>query len=473
MTSDRYRPQFHFTPLQNWMNDPNGLVYFNGEYHLFYQYNPYDRAWGHMHWGHAVGPDLVHWHHLPVALHEETDTGITMFSGCAVVDWQDTSGFGSEGRPAIIATYTGDHRPVPLEDIHIAYSTDLGRSFTKYAGNPVIDAGSPKFGDPKVFWHEKTKKWIMVNILGNEQGCVVLYGSTDFRNWRYLSRFEAPSVAPAIWECPDLFPLTVDGDTDDIRWMLKINNTDPTGQQTWYFVGEFDGTTFTSESTAEEAAGGDYGEIYAEVTYNDILAADGRRILIGWIRQQPMKERPWTGAQSIPRVLSLHRGKQSPVLRQTPVEEMKALRREHHHWDTVTLLETPPEPTRRLVGGEMEIEAEFEAGDASDFGLHLQMSAGGWARIGYSTADRRLFVDQENGKRVEAPYSLTDRRLHVHVFIDHNLIEVFAGDGETVITTALEPDPLCETVSLYTRGGRAQLIALNAWNLSSALERTI
>jgi len=472
MTTDRYRPQFHFTPLRNWMNDPNGLVYFDDEYHLFYQYNPYDTVWGHMHWGHAVSPDLVHWHHLPIALHEEMDTGITMFSGSAVVDWQNMSGFGNPGHPPIIAIYTGDHRPAPLEDIHIAYSTDHGKSFIKYADNPVIDVGNPKFGDPKVFWHKRTAKWIMVNILGHEQGCVVLYSSTDFRNWTYLSRFEAPDVAPAIWECPDLFPLAVDSDPGDVRCVLKSNNTDPAGQQTWYFVGDFDGTTFASESTAEEAVGRDYGEIYAEMTYNGIPAADGRRILIGWVRQKPSEDRAWTGAQSIPRVLTLRTGDRGLVVCQTPVGEMERLRQEHHHWESVTLPEMSPESAPRLIGGEMEIKAEFEAGDARDIGLRLQMSAGGWARIGYSATDGRLFVDQENGKRVDAPYSLTGRVLKVHVFIDHNLIEVFAGDGETVITTSLAPDPLCETVEVYTEGGTAQLIALDAWRLASALEST-
>lgn len=472
MTADRYRPQFHFTPLRNWMNDPNGLVYVDGEYHLFYQYNPYDKVWGHMHWGHAVSPDLVHWHHLPLALHEEPETGITMFSGSAVVDWQNTSEFGNADHPPIVAIYTGDHRPAPLEDVHIAYSTDLGRSFTKYAGNPVVDVDNPKFGDPKVFWHEQTEKWIMVNILGHEQGCVVLYGSTDFRNWTYLSRFEAPDVAPAIWECPDLFQLAVNGDPSDVRWVLKINNTDPAGQQTWYFIGDFDGTTFASESTAEEAAGRDYGDIYAEVTYNSIPAADGRRILIGWIRQQPVEDRAWTGAQSIPRVLTLRGDDTGLVLCQAPVEEMEALHQEHHHWEMVELSETRPEPTRKLAGDTMEIKTEFEAGAARDIGLHLQMNEGGWARIGYSTANRRLFVDQANGKRVEAPYSLKHRRLKMHVFIDHNLIEIFAGDGDTVITTSLAPDPLCETVEPYAEGGTAQLVALDAWQLASALEST-
>jgi len=468
--TERFRPQFHFTPRQNWMNDPNGLVYYEGEYHLFYQHNPYDKAWGHMHWGHAVSPDLVHWQHLPIALHEEPEKGITMFSGSAVVDWRNTSGFGQKGQPAIVATYTGDHSPTPLEDIHVAYSIDRGRTFTKYDGNPVIDVGNPKFGDPKVFWHKPTKRWIMVTILGHEQGCVVLYGSADLRHWEVLSRFEAPDISPNMWECPDLFPLALDGDPEQIKWVLKVNSTgSPAGQRTWYFVGDFDGTTFASGSTAIEAAGRDYGEIYAEATYNDIPALDGRRILIGWIRQQPIPERPWTGAQSIPRVLTLRSSHGGPVLCQTPIDEMKALRQNHYHRDAATITDTSEQPIQQPQSGGLEIKAELRAGSAAEFGLALRMSQGGEGRIGYSTADEKLFVDQGNGRRVEAPYPLAGGALRLHVFIDHNLVEVFAGDGDTTITTSLEPDPLCKDVQLYADGGSAHLVRLETWRLSSAL----
>jgi sucrose-6-phosphate hydrolase SacC (GH32 family) len=244
---ETYRPQFHFTPEKNWMNDPNGLVYFDGEYHLFYQYNPFGDKWGHMSWGHAVSKDLVHWQNLPVALPEEN--GVMIFSGSAVVDEKNTSGFGLSGKPPIVAIYTGYHPADGRQDQRIAYSTDRGRTWTKYSGNPVIDIMSTDFRDPKVFWYEPGKRWIMVVVLAAERK-VSFYASPDLKRWTHLSDFGPAGAIGGAWECPDLFELPVDGKTGHTKWGLIVNLNPggvAGGSGAQYFIGSFDGTHFSAE----------------------------------------------------------------------------------------------------------------------------------------------------------------------------------------------------------------------------------
>jgi len=239
-----FRPQFHFTPEKNWMNDPNGMVYYDGEYHLFYQYNPFGDKWGHMSWGHAVSPDLVHWQHLPVALAEEG--GVMIFSGSAVVDWNNTSGFGKEGQPPLVAIYTGHYTDKPLQNQNIAYSNDKGRTWTKFTGNPVLDIGQKDFRDPKVFWHEPTRQWVMVVSLPTEHK-VRFYASPNLKEWAHLSDFGPAGCTTGIWECPDLFSLAVDGNTNRTKWVLimNLNPGGPAGGSgCQYFVGQFDGQRF-------------------------------------------------------------------------------------------------------------------------------------------------------------------------------------------------------------------------------------
>jgi fructan beta-fructosidase len=467
--AEEYRPRFHFTPPQNWMNDPNGLVYYKDEYHLFYQHNPYGTAWGHMSWGHAVSPDLMRWEYLPIAILEEPEEGYTIFSGSAVVDWNDTSGFGQGGGPPIVAVYTADHQPGhALQDIHIAYSLDLGRTFTKYVDNPVIDVGDPKFGDPKVFWHEPTGKWIMVNILGQQQGRVVLYGSADLRTWEYLSEFQSPDKAPGIWECPDLFPLPLDGDPQQVKWVLKTNFAD-FSKAMWgsrYFVGDFDGYTFENGVPTPLPVRSDGDQFYAEVTYNDVPQADGRRILIGWIRQSPSETRPWTGMQSIPRVLTLRSRGGGLQVCQSPVAELQTLRGEHFEFRDETISgDSTLLADSGVSGAELEVVAEFERGSAAEFGLRLRLSGNGEAIVGYSVGAGELFVDRCEQGRLATPLPIEGKLMELHVFIDRGVVEVFGGEGEVVITALLDPNPVCEELQLYAQGGDARLAKMDIWKL--------
>ncbi|MEA5455063.1 glycoside hydrolase family 32 protein [Sinomonas sp. JGH33] len=238
--TETYRPQFHYTPAQNWMNDPNGLVYANGQYHLFYQYNPSGNTWGNMSWGHAVSPDLIHWTELPVAIPEDAATMI--FSGSAVLDTNNTSGFGTSTNPPLVAIYTAVNKATGNQSQALAYSTDGGQTFTKYAGNPVLDIGSNNFRDPKVFWYAPGNEWIMAAAL-SDQHKVTFYSSPDFKQWTHLNDFGPAGATGGPWECPDLFPLPDPANPNQQEWVLIVNLNPggvAGGSGAQYFTGSFD-----------------------------------------------------------------------------------------------------------------------------------------------------------------------------------------------------------------------------------------
>lgn len=308
-----YRPQFHFSPEEKWMNDPNGLVYHKGVYHLFYQYYPDDIVWGPMHWGHAVSKDMVHWEHRPIALFPD-EHGL-IFSGSAVVDVNNNSGFGSQENPALVAIFTYhlmEGEKAGRNDFQtqgIAYSLDNGKTWTKYSGNPVIsNNGIKDFRDPKVFWNEKINKWTMLLVAGDH---LQIWESANLKEWEYKSEFGKEQGAHGgVWECPDLFPLKVDG-TKEEKWVLliSINPGAPNGGSgTQYFIGDFDGRKFTSDQ--QTARWIDLGrDNYAGVTYNNVPNND--RIFIGWMsnwdyaRDTPTEK--WRSAMTLPRKLTMQK----------------------------------------------------------------------------------------------------------------------------------------------------------------------
>ncbi|SCF15713.1 levanase [Micromonospora purpureochromogenes] len=259
-----YRPQVHFSPERNWMNDPNGLVWYEGEWHLFYQYNPEGAQWGNMSWGHAVSRDLQHWEELPVAIGYSADEHI--FSGSVVVDERNTSGFGAPGAPAMVAVYTSWYPATGIQAQSLAYSTDRGRTWTKYAGNPVLDLGSREFRDPKVFWDTRSGQWTMAVVLATEHK-VSFYGSSDLRSWRHLSDFGPANAVGGVWEVPDLFELPVDGDPQRRKWVLVVNLNPGAvagGSGAQYFLGDWDGTTFTAETVVEGEPAPPAGKVFAD-----------------------------------------------------------------------------------------------------------------------------------------------------------------------------------------------------------------
>ena len=307
---DPWRPLDHFTPPRNFMNDPNGLVQLGGEYHLFYQHNPEGDTWGHMSWGHATSPDMLRWKDLPVALREED--GVMVFSGSAVRDRRNTSGLCTgHAETCLVAIYTGHGRGRQTQNL--AVSVDSGRTWRKHAGNPVLDVGAKDFRDPKVFWHGPTARWVMVVAL-SDQKQVRFYGSPDLQRWEALSDFGPAGAREAVWECPDLFELPVEGRPGRTRWVLDVDvgggaPAGGTGGQ--YFVGDFDGRRFRSDSPPDAPPRFvDHGrDFYASQSFSDLPEGDGRRIWMGWLSNWDYANveptAPWRGMQSIPRELRL------------------------------------------------------------------------------------------------------------------------------------------------------------------------
>jgi fructan beta-fructosidase len=315
------RPRYHYAPAANWLSDPNGLVWQDGEWHMFYQYNPYGEDWGHMSWGHAVSPDLAHWTELPVALAEADQTMI--FSGSAVIDHRNTAGFGHD---AMIAIYTGARTDRLHQFQCIAASTDRGRTFAKFVGNPVLDRQVPDFRDPNVFWHAPTRRWILVVVLSDENRAL-LYGSADLKVWTELSEISQDGAPGHLWECPFLVELPVQG-TDQTRWLYKVDVlSGAPGSGALYRVGSFDGAAFRPETGWQVADHGD--EFYAAIGWINPRDGQGRPAWIGWMGNHAVQKhlplQGWRGAMSLPRRLSLRREGEGYLLVQTVEPACEAL----------------------------------------------------------------------------------------------------------------------------------------------------
>lgn len=488
--NERYRPQYHYSPRQNWMNDPNGLVYHEGQYHLFHQYNPEGNTWGHMSWYHAVSDDLVHWDHQGVAIPEEGNEMI--FSGSAVVDEGNTSGFGEEGGAApLVAIYTSHYtRPGNDPDFDqaqsLAYSTDGGQTWTKYAGNPVLESEIPDFRDPKVFWYAPEEKWVMVVALPSEHK-VQFYESQNLKAWSLTGEFGPAGATGGVWECPDLFALPVDGDPQDMRWVLDVDLNPGAvagGSGGQYFVGDFDGQTFTEdESTREEGETlwVDYGtDFYAAVTWNNV--PDGRRLWVGWMNNwsyaNEIPTSPWRSAQSIPRELALRTIGGAPRLVQQPVEELQPLRQRAQRLERLAIAPGERSLSERGVSGKaLEIEATLDVGEADRAGLKVRAGEDQETVIGYDAQAGEVYVDRVNAgqddfsevfpSRQAAPLEAEGGRVKLRVFVDWSSVEVFAGDGARVLTTRIFPDPESQDVRLFAEGGEAELVSMDVWKMAS------
>ena len=439
------RPQFHFSPARNFMNDPNGLVFFEGEYHLFYQHNPEGDRWGHMSWGHAVSPDLLHWRHLPVALREEA--GIMAFSGSVVVDQEDRSGL-CGGKPCLVAVYTGHTKDRQTQNL--AVSRDRGRTFTKYAGNPVLDLGRKDFRDPKVFWHVPSARFVMVTVLPDEHK-VRFFGSRDLLHWEKLSDFGPAGAQGGVWECPDLFVLPVEGEPGVTRWVLDVDLNPggvAGGSADQYFVGTFDGTSFKADEPAGTTRWADYGkDFYATLSFANLSRADGRPVWMGWMsnwlyaNDEPTA--PWRGVQSIPRSLALRRLPEGLRLVQEPIAELLALR---------TRQEPVGVARAGALPGSADIELEIVRGAWKEAGLRLTNEVGEEVVVGVTAEPLEVFVDRLRSRRGPFHEAYPGRHagpvrwrgragdlIQLRVLFDRSTIEVFANDGEAVISDRVFP----------------------------------
>lgn len=316
-----FRPIFHFTPERNWMNDPNGLLFYKGKYHLFYQHNPEGILWGNMSWGHATSTDLLKWEHHPVAISFDQDFGI--FSGSAVVDYTNSTGFGSLDNPPMVAIYTAHRHDGSHQTQHLAYSLDEGHTWVKYDGNPVLDLGMKDFRDPKVSWDSTTNTWLMTVSKPNEYK-IAFFRSHDLKKWEHLSDFGPLGATGGCWECPDLFPLTTP--TGATKWVLvvSLNPGGVTGGSgTQYFIGDWDGTTFTTSQN--KTLWIDYGrDNYAGVTFNNL--DNNNRIFIGWMSnwQYGLKipTSIWRSSMTAPRQLHLLEVDGALLLTANPIKEI-------------------------------------------------------------------------------------------------------------------------------------------------------
>jgi len=465
------RPRYHFTPPQNFMNDPNGLVFYDGEYHLFYQHNPFGEVWGHMSWGHAVSRDLVHWEHLPVALHEED--GVMIFSGSAVVDWQNTSGFGKDSHPPLIAIYTGHSEEE--QNQNIAYSLDRGRTWIKYEGNPVLSIGAREFRDPKVFWHEPTQRWIMVTAL-SDQFKVRFDSSQDLKRWTHLSDFGPSSAVDGIWECPDLFSLPVESDSEKIKWVLKVDVLKGTGAQ--YFIGDFDGTRFIIDATDDRILRVDYGDdFYAAQSWSD--EPNDRRIWVGWLNNwhyaNLIPTSPWRGLFSIPRELRLRQYPEGLRLIQKSIKELTELRQPLYHANDTDIAAINSQLIELKMDIAGEIKVEFALGTASEFGIKICTGDAEETVIGYDSHLQEMFVDrQHSGDSAfsdkfagvnRAPLTVQQGKIRMHIFIDSCSVEVFANDGCIVISDLIFPNSQNLSLEIFASDGDIYLNKVDVWKL--------
>ena len=454
---EKFRPTYHFSPLYGWMNDPNGMVYKDGEYHLFYQYNPYGSKWGNMSWGHAISQDLVNWKHLPVAI--APDALGTIFSGSAVVDFDNTAGFGAG---AIIAIYTqNSDRQVQS----IAYSTDNGRTFTKYENNPVLTSEARDFRDPKVFWYESTKRWIMVLAVGQE---MQIFSSPNLKDWTFESRFgEGQGAHGGVWECPDLFELPVEG-TNDKKWVLlcNLNPGGPFGgSATQYFVGSFNGKEFVNESPSK-TKWMDWGkDHYATVTWSD--APDNRRIAIAWMSNwQYANDVPtsqYRSPNSVPRDLSLFTVDGETYLQSAPSPELLKLR------DISKKRSFKVNGTRTIKDmiagneGAYEIELTIENQHADVIGFRLYNDKGEEVDMQYDMKEKKFSMDRRKSGDVgfnenfpmltwTAIESGKDE-LKLRLFVDKSSVEAFGDGGRFVMTNQVFPSEPYTHIDFYSKGG--------------------
>lgn len=468
---EQYRPQFHFTPAIHWMNDPNGLVYHKGEYHLFYQFNPFGNRWGHMSWGHAISKDLVYWQHLPLAIPEEKDTMI--FSGSCVIDKNNSSGFAKQpGQIPMVAIYTG-HIEGKNQSQHLAYSLDDGRTWTKYDHNPVLDLNERDFRDPKVFWYEPHQKWVMAVVLAIEKK-VQLYTSKNLKQWELVSSFGPAGDINGIWECPDLFEVAIAGEPGKTKWVL-MHSPAPYMQ---YFVGEFDGNTFKNDNSASKIYRPDYGsDYYAAIAYNN-LPADEKPVSIGWINNwnyaNDIPTTPWKSAMSLPRSLSVKKIGGEWLLLQQPVEQVKQLRQKNSSWKNINVKNSFLLPVQSQT---CELELVFKPAAQSISGIRLAIGKEQYVEIGYDAAKEVLYIDRSKTgdasfhkefarlSRYEASLKSKNGKVTLRIFLDKSIVEVFANDGEVAMTMQIFPPGKNNGIELFSNGNNVNFESVSFWSM--------
>ena len=481
--NEQHRPQFHFSPQKGWMNDPNGLVYLDGEYHLFYQHYPDSTVWGPMHWGHAVSTDLTHWQHLPIALYPDSLGYI--FSGSAVLDENNTSGFGTATQKPLVAIFTYHNIEwekagrKDRESQGIAYSLDKGRTWTKYAQNPVLkNQGDVDFRDPKVFWYAATKRWIMPLATGNH---LDIYTSPNLKKWEKASEFGKNDGAHGgVWECPDLFPLQTKDGTE--KWVLIQNigrGAVNGGSGTQYFVGSFDGKIFKNDNPPAQTLWLDYGaDNYAGVTWFN--APNNRRIFIGWMSNwddyaTKVPTQNWRSATTVPRELSLQATEEGFRLFQKPVVELEKLRGNKTTLAAQKFDNLLPISNNSVLK-EVTMVFDLSKSSAKEMGFNISNAKNEFVRVGYDTVKKEFYVDRrKSGKTAfserfaqkhTAPY-VAGKILTIRALIDKLSVEVFVDNGRIVFTDLFFPNEDFTRLDLFSAVGKTQLVRAEVYDLKS------
>jgi fructan beta-fructosidase len=413
------RPRYHFTCRRGWHNDPNGLVYFAGEYHLYFQHNPYGIRWGNMHWGHAVSPDLVHWRELPTAIYPPR-FGDWAFSGSAAVDWENTSGFGDDGAPPLIAAWTSTGRGEV-----ISYSRDRGRTFQEYAGNPVI---KHRGRDPMIFWHVPTRRWVMVVYDETKGGRdLAFYTSPNLKEWTFRSRLTG------YYECPNLFELSAADRAGDHRWIVF-------GGDGRYAIGQFDGESFRTESGPHQLW---HGNFYASQTYNN--APNGRRIQIGWARGVTFPGMPFSQQMTLPVELTLRDTPAGWRMFGRPMPKLEVLQRQRHVWPKIALTDE----ARLLDGVRVDatrVQATLKAGNARRVGFRIRGQEVAWAPLA-----RQLWCGP-----LQVPLEFSGDTLKLDLWVDRGSIEVFVNDGQAILSQGFHFPLTARGLEVFCTEGRAE-----------------
>jgi sucrose-6-phosphate hydrolase SacC (GH32 family) len=446
--NELYRPQFHFSAAKNWLNDPNGLVFYKGEYHLFFQHNPSGIDWGNMTWGHAVSSDMLHWKQLEHALYP--DKLGTIFSGSAVIDCNNTSGFQTGDEKPIVAIYTSAggtsdaSKGQPFTQ-SIAYSNDRGRTWTKYAKNPVLKHISGGNRDPKVLWHAPRKQWIMALYLEdpNAKNDYALFGSANLKDWTKLCSVTIPGNT----ECPDFFELPVDGDSKKTKWVFW-------GASNSYVLGNFDGQKFVSETGSLQTHFG--ANRYAAQTFSDIPSFDGRRIQIAWMNGEKYPGMPFNQQMSIPAALTLRTFPEGVRLCVQPIKEVERLRGKHSEWKNLAL-KSNENPLAKTPGELCDIVMNVVPQTASQIALTIRGMT-----VTYNVKEKLLKC-----KGHSAPVDLVDGRLALRILVDRSSIEIFTADGRANMAFSFFPPQNDKSLKLTCQGGEAFVKSLDLWEMQS------
>ena len=444
--TETYRPQFHFSAEKGRMSDPNGLVYYKGEYHLFFQHTNIDGGLDSCSWGHAVSTDLVHWKQLEHALVPD-DYG-WIWSGSGVVDWTNTTGLKKGDEDTIVAIYTtggfGEPRNPAVQAIH--YSNDRGRTWTRYENNPILGHIVGTNRDPKVIWHKPTEKWVMSLCLDHD--AYALFSSPNLKEWKRLCDIHIPATV----DCPDIFELPVDGYAENTRWVAWGANGN-------HYIGTFDGQNFKTESQVLRADLGN--NFYAAQTWSDIPESDGRRIQIAWMRHGKYPNMPFSQQMSFPCELTLRTTPEGVRLFRQPVKEIETIRQQEHSWKDEAL-----KPGDNLLsdisGDQFDIHAEIELGDATEVEFTVRSE-----KVIYSAAQRQLSCLGRS-----AHLEPVDNRIRLQILVDRTSLEVFGNEGRVSMSSCYVPDLENATLGMYAGGGAATVVSLNVCELDSAWRHT-